>query len=55
MSWNLRQDLPRLQKGMDAAPSIFNQRPWELRLAADDRLELYSVPNAILAADCPGK
>jgi hypothetical protein len=53
MSWNLGQDLPRLQKAMDAAPSIFNQRPWELRLAADDRLEVCSVPDTILGGRLP--
>jgi hypothetical protein len=53
MSWNLGQDMPRLHKVMEAAPSIFNQRPWELRLAADDRLELYSVPDPDLGGRLP--
>ena len=49
MSWYLRQYLPQLCEAVDRAPSIFNQRPWELELAADDRLDMYSVPNAALA------
>jgi len=53
MSWNLRQEMPRLCKAMDSAPSIFNQRPWELRLVADDRVELYSARTRSLARGCP--
>jgi len=49
MPWYLRQYLPMLREAVDRAPSIFNQRPWELELAADDRVELYSVPNETLA------
>ena len=49
MPWYLKQHLPQLQAAVDRAPSIFNQRPWELELAADDRVELYSVPNEALA------
>jgi len=49
MPWYLRQYLPQLTEALDRAPSIFNQRPWELELAADDRVELYSVPNDALA------
>jgi hypothetical protein len=51
MPWYPRQYLPQLREAVDCAPSIFNQRPWELTVADDDddRLELYSVPNAVLA------
>ncbi len=49
MPWYLKQHLPQLQAAVDRAPSLFNQRPWELALAADDRVELYSVPNETLA------
>jgi hypothetical protein len=50
MSWYLRQNLPQLREAADRAPSIFNQRPWELvPTAEDDRVELYSVPNDPLA------
>jgi len=49
MPWYLRQYLPQLREAVDRAPSIFNQRPWDLELAADDRVELYSVPNDALA------
>jgi hypothetical protein len=49
MPWYPRQYLPQLREAMDRAPSVFNQHPWEVVAAADDRLELYSVPNAALA------
>jgi len=49
MPWYLKQYLPQLRETVDRAPSIFNQRPWRLELAADDRVNLYSVPNATLA------
>ena len=49
MPWYLRQYLPQLREAVDRAPSIFNQRPWELEVTADDRAELYSVPNDVLA------
>lgn len=49
MPWYLKQYLPLLCGAVDRAPSIFNQRPWELELAADDRVDLYSVPNDALA------
>lgn len=48
MPWYLKQYLPQLREAVDRAPSIFNQRPWELALSADDRAELYSVPNEAL-------
>jgi len=38
------KEMTRLREVMDRAPSIFNQRPWELRRVADDRVELYSAP-----------
>ena len=50
MPWYFRQYLPQLREAVDRAPSIFNQRPWELEVAADERVELYSVPNEALAA-----
>ena len=49
MPWYLKQYLPQLREAVDRAPSIFNQRPWELELTADDRVDLYSVPNDVLA------
>jgi hypothetical protein len=36
MPWYLKQYLPQLREAVDRAPSIFNQRPWELALTADD-------------------
>jgi hypothetical protein len=48
MPRDLRNDLPRLRRAMDGAPSIFNQRPWELRLAAADRVELCTAANESL-------
>ncbi len=53
MSWTLRNDMPRLRKAVDSAPSIFNQRPWELQLVADDRVELYCAPVPDLGAKLP--
>lgn len=53
MSYSFEQDMPRLVKAMDRAPSIFNQRPWRLRLVANDRLELYSVPDEELGKLLP--
>ena len=53
MSWDLSSDMPRLRTAVDSAPSIFNQRPWELRLAANDRVELYSVPDETLGEKLP--
>ncbi len=53
MSWSLRDDMPRLRKAVDSAPSIFNLRPWELRLVADDRVELYCAPDAVLGSKLP--
>jgi hypothetical protein len=49
MPWYFRQYLPQLRAAVDRAPSIFNQRPWELEVVADDRAELYSLPNDTLA------
>jgi hypothetical protein len=49
MPWYPRQYLPQLLAAVNRAPSVFNQRPWELVAAADERVELYSVPNAALA------
>jgi hypothetical protein len=53
MAWDLRQDMPRLRKAVDSAPSIFNQRPWELEFPASDRVDLYSVPDAALGRRLP--
>jgi hypothetical protein len=38
------KEMTRLREAMDRAPSIFNQRPWDLRRVADDRVDLYSAP-----------
>jgi hypothetical protein len=53
MSWDFSSDMPRLRRAVDSAPSIFNQRPWELRLAADDRVELYTAANETLGGRLP--
>ena len=53
MAYSFRQDFARLQKVMDRATSIFNQRPWDLRLVADDRVELYSDPDESLGKMLP--
>jgi hypothetical protein len=53
MAWDLRQDIPRLRRAVDNAPSIFNQRPWELDFPASDRVDLYSAPNPILGRTLP--
>jgi len=53
MAYSFTQDFARLQKVMDRATSIFNQRPWELRLVADDRVELYSDPDEHLGKLLP--
>ena len=53
MPWDLGSDMPRLRRAVDSAPSIFNQRPWELRLAADDRVELYTAANEDLGGRLP--
>jgi hypothetical protein len=53
MALDLRQDISRLRKAVDSAPSIFNQRPWELHFPASDRVELYSAPDAILGSRLP--
>jgi len=53
MSWSVRQDMPRLRKVVDNAPSIFSQRPWELIAVAEDRLELYCAPDLNLARLLP--
>jgi hypothetical protein len=46
------QEMTRLRKAMDRAPSVLNQRPWDLRHATDDqgrvvydRVEVYSAPD----------
>jgi len=49
MPWYVRDHMDQLQEAVDRAPSIFNQRPWELKLAADDQVDLYSVPKPVLA------
>jgi hypothetical protein len=38
------EEMTRLREAMNRAPSIFNQRPWDLRRVADDRVDLYSAP-----------
>ena len=50
------EEMARLRKAMARAPSIFQQRPWELQRVADDRVELYSVPDERLGSICcPGR
>src|SRR5579859_6441253 len=53
MAYSFREDFERLRKAMDRATSIFNQRPWELRFVADDRVELYSHPDERLGKLLP--
>ena len=45
MTWH--PDLARIIEAVQDAPSIFDHRPWEVRLAADspDRVELYASAN----------
>jgi hypothetical protein len=54
------QEMKRLRKAMDRAPSIFNQQPWDLRHATDeegravyDRVEVYSRPDEDLGRLLP--
>lgn len=47
------EEMTRLREAMDRAPSILNQRPWELQRVADDRVELYSVPDQRLGELLP--
>lgn len=43
MPWH--PDMARIIKAVDTAPSIFNQRPWDVQLSDDrDRVELYANP-----------
>ena len=43
MPWH--PDMARIVKAVEAAPSIFNQRPWDVQLSDDrDRVELYADP-----------
>jgi len=51
MAWHRDTDIGRIRKAADCAPSIFNQHPWEVLPAADDRdtLELYAVADKDLA------
>lgn len=53
MAWDLRQDIPRLRRAVDNAPSIFNRRPWELDFPAADRVDLYSAPDPVLGRTLP--
>ena len=54
------EELARLREAVDRAPSVFGQRPWELKRATDeqghgvnDRLELYSTPDEYLGQLLP--
>ncbi len=54
------KEMVRLREAMRRAPSILNQRPWDLRHATDDqgqivydRVELYSVPDEDLGRLLP--
>jgi hypothetical protein len=53
MTYSFTQDMPRLIRAIDAAPSLLNQRLWDLRLVADDRAELYSLPEPVLGKLLP--
>lgn len=48
-------DIERIRQAADCAPSIFNQRPWEVCLNADDqdRVEVYAAPDPDLGARLP--
>lgn len=52
-SYSLIVDEPRLLQVMERAPSILNQRPWQLKVVSDSRAELYSVPDPILGKLLP--
>lgn len=47
------QEIDRLDKAMSRAPSIFNQRPWQLVPVAGDRVELYCDPDEELGRLLP--
>lgn len=47
------EEMARLWKAMERAPSIFNQHPWDLQRVTDDRMELYSVPDERLGGLLP--
>ncbi len=52
MPWH--PDIARIIKAVEAAPSIFNQRPWEVALSEDrDRVELYADPGRAVGRFLP--
>jgi hypothetical protein len=53
MVYSFKQDMPRLVRAMDTATSLLNQRLWDLRLVAEDRVELYSLPEPVLGRVLP--
>jgi len=52
MPWH--PDIARIVKAVEAAPSIFNQRPWDVQLSDDrDRVELYADPGRAVGKFLP--
>jgi hypothetical protein len=51
--YTFTNDMPRLRRAMDTATSLLNQRLWDLRLVAEDRVELYSLPEPTLGKLLP--
>jgi len=52
MPWH--PDMARIIKAVEAAPSIFNQRPWDVQLSDDqDRVELYADPGRAVGKFLP--
>lgn len=53
MPWH--PDIDRISAAVECAPSIFDRRPWEVRLDADDkdRVNLYAAPDADLRTWLP--
>jgi hypothetical protein len=53
MAWH--PDMARIVEAVQSAPSVFNQRPWDVQLAgeAQDRVELYANPGSALGTLLP--
>lgn len=53
MAWH--PDMARIIEAVQSAPSIFNQRPWDVQLAGEarDRVDLYANPDRVLGTLLP--
>ena len=53
MTWH--PDMARIVEAVQSAPSVFNQRPWDVQLAgeAQDRVDLYANPGSALGTLLP--